>query len=252
MSEPFLKANDRPLTLEAAKLHAVLVEVDRFVAEVRSLPDAIRGDLDRQEAAIAALHALLGEMKEHNAETGEQYSLLLQSARSVVHTIAEEALADSITKKIVSDIYAELTPQLKEEVNKESERNSAASAALAKELMSAATGAIRENAAVIADAVAGKPPLPPVPPEDAEFMEKAKGQTIRCLAKAKRFMVSANLALVWFTCCIVVNAAAHVLKLSSSQCPVSFAEPAHLPQHLRAPLLANPVRTLHAHLASNR
>ena len=169
MSEPFLKANDRPLTLEAAKLHAVLVEVDRFVAEVRSLPDAIRGDLDRQEAAIAALHALLGEMKEHNAETGEQYSLLLQSARSVVHTIAEEALADSITKKIVSDIYAELTPQLKEEVNKESERNSAASAALAKELMSAATGAIRENAAVIADAVAGKPPLPPVPPEDYDF-----------------------------------------------------------------------------------
>jgi hypothetical protein len=54
MSEPFLKANDRPITLEAAKLHAVLVEVDRFVADVHSLRNAIRGDVDRQEAATAA------------------------------------------------------------------------------------------------------------------------------------------------------------------------------------------------------
>jgi|SRR5471030_777235 len=213
MSEPFLKANDRPITLEAAKLHAVLVEVDRFVADVHSLRNAIRGDVDRQEAATAAQRTLLGEMREHNAETGKQYAVLLQSARSVMHTMAEEALADSISKKIVLNIYAELTPQLKEDLKEESDRNSAASSSLAKELMSATTGAIRDNAEVIADAVAGKPPLPPVPPEDARFMEKANGHAIRCLAKAKRFMVSATHPLVWFTCCVVLYAAAHSLKL---------------------------------------
>jgi len=192
MSEPFLKANNRPITLEAAKLHAVLVEVDRFVADVHSLRNAIRGDVDRQEAAIAAQRALLGEMREHNAETGEQYAVLLQSARSVMHTMGEEALADSISKKIVLNIYAELTPQLKEDLKEESERNSAASSALAKELMSAATGIIRDNAAVIADAVAGKPPLPPPPDPDAPIFTKIHRKATRGFARTHRFCITAS------------------------------------------------------------
>ncbi|MGX7002325.1 hypothetical protein [Caballeronia sp. KNU42] len=122
-------------------------------------------------------------------------------------------MAAFISKAVILNIYAELTPLIMEDLKEEKERNSAASSALAKEMMSAATGIIRDNAEVIADAVAGKPPLPPVPPEDARFMEKAHGHAIRCLAKAKRFMVSATHPLVWLTCCVVLYDAAHSLKL---------------------------------------
>ena len=73
---------------------------------------------------------------------------------------------------------------------------------------------IRDTAAIIVDAVTGKPPLPPMPPEDAQLMVRAKMHAIRYLAEAKRFMVSATLPLVWFTCIVMLYAAAHVLKLS--------------------------------------
>jgi hypothetical protein len=168
-------------------LYLVLEEVDRIVVTLQTLHDAaIKRETDRQGATLADQRA---------------------------HSIVEKALADSISKAVILNIYAELTPQLKEDLKEESERNAAASSALAKELMSAATGSIRDNAVVIADAVAGKPPLPPMPPEDAQFMEKAKMNAIRYLAEAKRFMVSATHPLVWFTCCVVLYAAAHSLKL---------------------------------------
>ncbi|WP_152602784.1 hypothetical protein [Caballeronia sordidicola] len=187
MNGPLRLAHDQPLTVEGAKLYLVLEEVDRIVVTLQTLHDAtIQRETDRQDATLAAQRG---------------------------HSIAEKALAASISKAVILNIYAELTPLLKEDLKEERERNAAASSALAKEMTSSATGIIRDNAAVIADAVAGKPPLPPLPPEDARLLEKATGHAIRCLAEAKRFMVSATHPLVWFTCCVVLYAAAHSLKL---------------------------------------
>jgi hypothetical protein len=169
-------AHDQPLTVEGAKLYLVLEEVDRIVVTLQTLEDAaVKRETERQEPALA-----------------EQRT----------HSIDEKAVADSISKAVILNIYTELSPQLREDLKEESER-----------LMSAAASCTRDNAAMIADAIAGKPPLPSLPPEDARFMDKANAHAIRCLAKAKRFMVSATHPLVWVTCFAVLYAVARCLKL---------------------------------------
>jgi hypothetical protein len=147
-------------------LYLVLEEVDRIVATLQTLHDAaIKRETDRQDASLA-------EQRDHS--------------------IVVKALAASISKAVILNIYAELTPQLKEDLKEESERNSAASSALAKELMSAATGTIRDNAAVIADAVAGKPPLPPPPDPDAPIFTKIHRRATRGFARTHRFCITAS------------------------------------------------------------
>ncbi|NPT54202.1 hypothetical protein [Paraburkholderia elongata] len=216
MTGTLTSAHDQPLSLEGAKLYLVLEEVDRVVIAIQNLHNAIRGDIDRQEAILTEQRAMLREMRKMNAETAQQFSDLLQSARSVMHSIAEKGLADSISKAVILNIYAELTPRLKEE----SEQNLAAASAVATGLMSVVTDIHKDTAKMIADAIAGKPPLPAPPPNDAPFTERAKGRVIRSLAKAKRFMVSATHAVVLFTCfvalftcSVVLYAASHSLKL---------------------------------------
>ncbi|WP_156529118.1 hypothetical protein [Caballeronia udeis] len=167
--------------MEGAKLYLVLEEVDRIVVTLQTLNDAaVQRETDRQNAAVA-----------------EQRT----------HWIEEQALAHSIAQAVIVNIHAEM------DLDKEREMNAAVLSAHAAELMSATTCIIKDTAAIIADAVTGMPPLPPMPPEDAQFMEKARMHAIRYLAEAKRFMVAATHPLVWFTCCVVLYAAAHSLKL---------------------------------------
>jgi hypothetical protein len=182
MNGPLRSAHDQPLTIEGAKLYLVLEEVDRIVVTLQTLNDAaVQRETDRQSAVVA-----------------EQRT----------HWIEEQAVAHSIAQAVIVNIHAEM------DLDKERELNAAVLSAHATELMSATTGIIKDTAAMIADAVTGKPPLPPMPPEDAQLMARAKMHAIRYLAEAKRFMVSATLPLVWFTCFVMLYAAAHVLKLA--------------------------------------
>ena len=202
-------AHDQPLSLEGAKLHLVLEEVDRVVIVVQDLHNAVRGDIDRIETAITEIRSAIREMRQLSTETGEQYSVLLQSARSLMHSIAEKALADSISKAVVVNVYAELTPLLKEEI----EEITGSAASVLKEVVSEVAQVRNDFATAIADAIAGKPPLPPVPPEDAPFAVRAKGRLVRCRAKAKRFLVSVTHAVVLVTCLVVLHSLAPSLKL---------------------------------------
>jgi hypothetical protein len=204
MNGPLRSAHNHPLSQEGAKLHLVLEEVDRVVIAIQTLHNTIRGGIDRAEAILAEQRALLREARKNNTETGEQHTAVLVAVRSVMHTMAEQELPESIAKAIALNVYVELTPQLKEE----SVKNAAASAAVVRELMTAVSDLKMEVATTIADAIAGKPPLPPVPPDDAPWTDKAKGHVIRGYAKAHRFLVSSTHTAVWFTCLVVLYATA--------------------------------------------
>jgi hypothetical protein len=204
MNGPLRSAHDHPLSQEGAKLHLVLEETDRVVIAIQTLHNTIRGGIDRTEAILAEQQALLHEARKNKTETAEQYTAVLQAVRCVMHTMVEKELPESIAQAVALNVYLELTPQLKEE----SEKNAAASAGVARELMTAVSDLKIDVSTTIADAIAGKPPLPPVPPDDAPLTAKAKGHAIRGFAKAHRFLVSSTHTVVWFTCLVVLYATA--------------------------------------------
>lgn len=208
MNGPLMKVYYEPLSLEAVKLHLLLQEVDRVVIEIKDIHNAIRNDADLHDAAVAEMRRLVSEMKALNADAREQNAIVLRSANSVLHSIAEKNLADSISKAVSLNVYAEVMPHFTEEID----------VAMKKPI--AEIGAVtKEFGATIADAVAGRPPLPQMPPEDAPYVEKATRRAIRCIARVQRAFISAiptavllTCVLVAFTSLVVLHAEAHTLK----------------------------------------
>ena len=134
----------------------------------------------------------------------EEISVLLKSASSLMHSLAEKDLADSISKAVSLNVYVEVTPLLKEEIEK----------AMIK-LIGAVDLLTKDMGQTIADAIAGKPPLPTVPPDDAPFVAKTRGHMKRFVAKAKRFMVSVAHVVVLVTCFVVLVTCFVVLRANS-------------------------------------
>src|ERR1700688_868685 len=107
MNGPLRSAHDQPLSLEGAKLNLVLEEVDRVVIAIQNFHNEIGRDMSRQEVILAEQRALLRETRKLNAEMRDQHTVLLQSIRLVMHSIAENTLADAIAKGVIVNIYAE-------------------------------------------------------------------------------------------------------------------------------------------------
>jgi hypothetical protein len=198
-----------PHASEDTELSLLLAKVNRAIVAVQTLDNDIRGDLGRREAAFAEQQALLAEARKIRAAAVEQSAAFLQSVTSMTHSMAEKDLAESIAKAVLVSVCSELTPQLKEAI----EQRSVNSLANAKGMMvSAVVQHNTELAKTIADAISRKPQLPPMPPDDAPFLDKLKGRSIRCFTQVNRFIVPATLAIVLLNCCVVLYTA-YLLKL---------------------------------------
>jgi hypothetical protein len=207
MSGSLVSVLDETISLEGVKLHLLLKETDRVVIEIKDIHNAIRNDADRHDAAVAEMRRLVSELRSLNAEIRQQYTELLRSANALLHSIAEKNLADSISKAVVDNVYIEVTPLLTSAI-----AEIAAKVALnLGEASNQSATQLLQIVQSVADAVAGKAPLPPPPDAGASRLSKFSRRLRRGLIRMQRFCITAAPILGTVAAALVVVASAFLI-----------------------------------------
>ncbi len=192
MSDDFVSINSDALTLEAARYNLQTKRLLSFAKQLEKNEEAARKLTDRVESSTSDLRLALSELRALTGTSGEHVQVTLRAIESLLAAIAEKNLSKSISRSVVEDVYAELTPLLEEAIKE--------SAASVKRDVSESTAHTVEQLTLltrsIADAVAGKAPLPPTPDAAAPILNKIRQRAVRDLTRFQRFCITAAPPLV--------------------------------------------------------
>jgi hypothetical protein len=184
MDDDFVSSNAGALTMEAARYNLQLRGLAAFSTQLENAEQAARQITDRLESAVSDLRRALSELRTLTGASVDHVQITLRAIESLLAAIAEENLSRSISSRVANDVYIQVTPQLKEIVTKASSEIGDSTAQAAHLLAKAAQS--------IAEAVGGKPPLPPPPDPDAPIFNKIRRRAIRGGARTHRFCVTAS------------------------------------------------------------
>jgi hypothetical protein len=184
MDDDFVSSNAGALTMEAARYNLQLRGLAAFSTQLENAEQAARQITDRLESAVSDLRHALSELRTLTGASVDHVQTTLRAIESLLAAIAEENLSRSISSRVANDVYIQVTPQLKEIVTKASSEIGDSTARAAHLLATAAQS--------IAEAVGGKPPLPPPPDPDARIFNKIRRRAIRGVARTHRFCVTAS------------------------------------------------------------
>jgi hypothetical protein len=159
MDDDFVSSNAGALTMEAARYNLQLRGLAAFSTQLENAEQAARQITDRLESAVSDLRRALSEQRTLTGTSADHVQVTLRAIESLLAAIAEKNLSRSISSRVVENVYAELTPLFKsatEEIATKAANEVSGSTAQAAHLLVKA-------AQSIAEAVGGKPPLPPPP-----------------------------------------------------------------------------------------
>jgi hypothetical protein len=190
--EDFVSRNTPPLTMEAARYDLQLRLLRGFRTHLETGEQAMRQGSERMEAAASDLRRVLSGLQTIAGTSAEHVQITLRAVESLLAAIAEQNPAASISQAVIDNVYIELTPLLTSAVE-------GSAAKLTTEFGEANTRAAAQLLQIVqsvADAAAGKAPLPSPPETGASFLNKISRRLFRGLARVHRFCITVAPVLV--------------------------------------------------------
>jgi hypothetical protein len=204
MDADFVSSNAGALTMEAARYNLQLRRLAAFATQLENSEQAARQITDRLESAASDLRRALVELRTLAGTSADHVQITLRAIESLLAAIAEKNLSRSISSSVVENVYAEVTPLFKsaaEEIATKATNEVGSATAQAAHL-------VVNAAQSIAEAVGGKPPLPPSPDPDASMLHKFHWRAARALERTHRFCITASPLLVTLAAISVLFASA--------------------------------------------